>query len=205
MPPRIPNLEERLLVEAAEIIATSGIEALSLRELGRRVGVSRAAAYHYFADKAELVARVGRLGFERLGAHIAASVRADSGPLEQIRQGLRAYVAFAREQAPFFHLMFSGDLQRPHSSGDEPAGAAFSSDAARGAFSVLIEGVRRAQAEGALAPEDPLLVVNVLWAYTHGVAVLAQGDHLKHPDGADAILDAGLDAILGSAARARPS
>jgi Bacterial regulatory proteins, tetR family len=39
------NLEVVLLENAAEIIALKGVEGLSLRELGRVAGVSRAAPY----------------------------------------------------------------------------------------------------------------------------------------------------------------
>jgi AcrR family transcriptional regulator len=197
--PRKQNLEEILLVEAAEIIATRGLEALSLRELGRRAGVSRAAPYHYFADKAELVARVGELGFRRLGERIAAGVALHTEPLARLRAGLSAYVQFALEEENFFHLMFSGALKREQPGVAEPAevsGFAFSSDAALAAFGVLVRGVQDAQSQGVLEPGDPLLVVNVLWAYTHGVAVLAQGDHLKHPHGVGPIFEAGLEALL---------
>lgn len=184
-------------MEAAEIIATRGVEALSLRELGRRAGVSRAAPYHYFADKAELVARVGALGFERLGARIDESARAHAEPLAQLRAGLLAYVRFAEEEANFFHLMFSGALQRaqpPESSDD--AASPWSSGAARSAFGRLVQGVRDAQSQGLIRPGDPLLVVNVLWAFTHGIAVLERGRHLRHPLGGGAVFDAGLDALL---------
>lgn len=206
MRPRIPNLEERLLVAAAEIVASQGVGALSLRELGRRAGVSRATPYSYFSDKADLMARVGSLGFTRLRIQITESIATAAHPLERLREGLRAYVRFAMQEGPFFYLMFSGDLQRSAPAGELEADTsrfAFSSPAAQQAFGVLVEGVRSAQASGDLAPgEDPLLVVNVLWAFTHGVAVLARGDHLKHPEGRDAVFEAGLAALL---ARYRPA
>jgi AcrR family transcriptional regulator len=193
MPPRIPNLEELLLVKAAELIATRGPDALSLRELGRRAGVSRAAPYHYFTDKAELVARVGALGFRRLGERIAAHVDPAADAFAQLRAGLLAYIDFARDEGHFFQLMFSGALQRELS---EESRFAFSSGAARETFGVLLHAVEDAQARGVMKQEDPLLVVNVFWAYTHGVAVLARGNHLKHEGGSTAVFDAGFAALV---------
>ncbi|HYH08408.1 MAG TPA: TetR/AcrR family transcriptional regulator [Thermoanaerobaculia bacterium] len=188
------NLEEQLLTSAAELIATEGLEALSLRELGRRAGVSRAAPYHYFADKAELIARVGELGFRRLGDTITAATAKAKDPLQQIRAGLRAYIEFARVEPDFFQLMFSNALSRARN--DPASGLAFSSEAARAAFATLIDGVRNAQTARVLRKTDPLLIVNVLWAFTHGVAVLARDQHLKHAGGTEAVFDAGFRALV---------
>lgn len=199
MPPRKAHLEELLVDEAARIIESEGVEALSLRELGRRVGVSRAAPYHYFPDKAALVARVGAAGFERLSGRIADAADAHADPIARLRAGLRAYVAFARDEGHFFHLMFSGALTRhPDAASADDLPFAFSSPSAREGFGVLVRGIADAQSVGLLLPGDPLLRVNVFWAYAHGVAVLARGDHLKHPAGADAVFDAGFDALLAA-------
>jgi hypothetical protein len=59
--------------------------------------------------------------------------------------------------------------ERQDDSGDA-AGLALSSVEARDAFVTLIDGVRDAQTAGVLRDDDPLLIVNVLWAYTHGIA-----------------------------------
>lgn len=192
------NLEELLLIRAAEIIATEGHDALSLRELARRAGVSRAAPYHYFADRGELVARVGALGFERLGERIAAAGSSFADPLTQLRAGLLAYIEFAHAEPHFFQLMFSGALQRGEQAEDlnDPLPQlGFSSAAARAAFGTLVEGVRNAQAAGVISGGDPLLIVNVFWAYTHGVAVLSGGAHLKHEGGTSAVFEAGFEAL----------
>lgn len=195
MTPRIPYLEERLLVEAAEIIETEGIDALSLRALGRRAGVSRAAPYHYFKDKADLLTQIGIAGFTRLGERIEDAVRPHPDPRGRLRAGLAAYVAFAQDEGHFFHLMFSGDLTRPGMDVIDGSRFPFSSDAARATFELLIRGVRDAQRAGALRPGDPQAIVNVFWSFAHGLAVLARGAHLKHDGGAGAVFDVGFDAV----------
>lgn len=53
--------------------------------------------------------------------------------------------------------------------------------------------------QGLLRPGDPLLLLNVLWAYTHGVAVLALDHNLKGYDGPQ-VLAAGLTALLAALA-----
>jgi AcrR family transcriptional regulator len=192
-----PNLEESLIEKAAEIIASRGVDALSLRELGRCADVSRTAPYHYFPDKAALLFKVGELGFRRLGERIAREIGDVSLSLEQLRLGLRGYVLFALEDEHFFRLMFADVLRRDLPSAPSEQGPAllFSSEAAQATFMLLLDGILRLQREGLMRPADPGLLLNVLWAYTHGVAVLALDRHLKH-DNDMAVFDAGLDALL---------
>src|SRR5215831_17121958 len=55
---------ERSLVEAALVtIQEEGVEALTLRGVGARLGVSRTALYRHFEDKTALLARVALEGF----------------------------------------------------------------------------------------------------------------------------------------------
>lgn len=193
-----PNLEESLIAKAAQIIASRGIEALSLRELGRSAGVSRTAPYHYFPDKAALLFKVGELGFRRLGERIVREIGDAPLSLQQLRLGLRGYVFFALEEEHFFRLMFANVLRRDVllTQSDQGPALLFSSEAAQQTFSLLLDGILRLQREGMLRPGDPGLLLNVLWAYTHGVAVLALDRNLKHDD--MAVLDAGLDALLAA-------
>jgi AcrR family transcriptional regulator len=60
------NLRIALLDRAAEVIAESGIEALSLRALARDIGVSHAAPSRHFKDKADLLAALAAEGQRRM-------------------------------------------------------------------------------------------------------------------------------------------
>src|ERR1700744_2352459 len=101
----------RALIEAAvKAIAQHGIDALSLRELAARAGVSPGAPYHHFANRSELLASIAEEGFTRLEAQMIAAREAapdnSSARLEAI--GL-AYVAFAVSSLGYFRVMFHGD------------------------------------------------------------------------------------------------
>src|SRR5262249_56309453 len=60
------NLRRALLDEALATIRTEGVDALTLREIGARLGVSRTALYRHFADKRALLAGVATEGFRTL-------------------------------------------------------------------------------------------------------------------------------------------
>ena len=49
------STRQRLLAAALELVEEEGVEALSMRRLAARVGVSATALYRHFADKDELL------------------------------------------------------------------------------------------------------------------------------------------------------
>ena len=61
------DLRQALLDEALRTIQTHGVEHLTLRTVGERLGVSRSALYRHFADKQSLLATVGKEGSARFG------------------------------------------------------------------------------------------------------------------------------------------
>ena len=60
------NLRRALLDEALATIRAEGVDAVTLREIGARLGVSRTALYRHFADKRALLAAVSTEGFRTL-------------------------------------------------------------------------------------------------------------------------------------------
>ncbi len=192
------NLEEVLIAQAAEIIASKGLAALSLRELGRSANVSRSAPYHYFSDKAALLFKIGELGFRRLGLRIQQKLEGETDLLQQCRSGFFAYVQFALEDPHFFRLMFSNVLRR-NVAGEatQDVRLPFSSSAAEDSFRFMIDGIVKLQKAKILRAGDPLLLTNVFWAFSHGVAVLALDNHLKHHDAAT-VFNEGINALLAA-------
>jgi AcrR family transcriptional regulator len=194
------NLEAVLLATAGRLLAERGLEGLSLRELGREAGVSRSAPYHYFSDKAELLAKVGALGFARLGAAIQASVGGQADLDMQLRAGLRAYIQFALDEPAVFRLMFANVLRRDLTLAvvESAPPLEFSSNAAADAFGAFAHGVHAAQQRGEMAPGNPLVIVNTFWAFAHGVAELALGSNLKPAESMEEIFEAGISGLLAS-------
>ena len=56
-----------ILEAARDLLALQGLEALSMRAVARRVGVSATAIYHYFESKETLVHCVVQTGYQRMG------------------------------------------------------------------------------------------------------------------------------------------
>lgn len=100
------DLRRALLTAAADAIADSGVNALSMRDLARRAGVSHAAPAHHFEDKAGLLTALATDGFERLAKALATSRLASNSLLEL---GV-TYLRFALANRATFEVMFRTDL-----------------------------------------------------------------------------------------------
>src|SRR5918997_6603655 len=91
------NLRRALLDEALATIRDEGVEGLTLREIGARLGVSRTALYRHFADKRALLNAVATEGFRMLRQQlVAAWEEGGRGPSASQAMGV-AYVRFAVE------------------------------------------------------------------------------------------------------------
>jgi AcrR family transcriptional regulator len=68
-----PSTRDRLLDAAAEACIEVGFDAVTVADVARRAGVTPAAVYNHFADKAALLYAAGRLAIDQLNANVAAT------------------------------------------------------------------------------------------------------------------------------------
>jgi len=160
------DLRHALLLEAVRTIGDQGIEGLTLREVGRRLGVSRTALYRHFSDKSSLLAAVARDGFQRFAAALREGWTEGGPTLRGLELMGAAYVRFAVENPSHYRVMF-GDYRRlcavdPDLQRD--AGAS---------FEVLHQALITLQAAGAIRRDEPRQLALFVWAVVHGVAMLA--------------------------------
>src|ERR671917_1746006 len=128
------NLRRALLDEALATIRTEGVEGLTLREIGARLGVSRTALYRHFADKRALLAAVATEGFRMLRQQlVTAWEEGGRGPAASQAMGV-AYVRFAIDNPSHYRVMFSRFVD------PEPQEPELAAEAG-GAFHVLVDSV----------------------------------------------------------------
>jgi len=159
------DLRAALLASTRELLADVGVEGLSLREVSRMTGVSHAAAYNHFRDKASLMRAVVDAAFIRLTSELARARAAAKDPFESLQRIGVAYVRFAYRNPAEFRIMF-----RPELCG--VAAAPQAQPETGNAYGVLVEAVRACQAAGAIAPGPSEPVVLAAWSMVHGLASL---------------------------------
>jgi AcrR family transcriptional regulator len=157
-------LRAELIRSAREILESEGYEALTLRAAARRAGVSQAAPYNHFADKAALLAAIAALGFKEFAAAMRKEMDAAVDPQARLNATGIAYVAFATSNPGLFKLMFGSSVHQ--SSGDADLDAARTS-----AYEVLRGAVHSAQSEPRDAMHDEIESLRS-WAFVHGLATM---------------------------------
>ncbi len=156
------RLRQALIETAVKTIAQHGIDALSLRELAARAGVSPGAPYHHFPNRSDFLASIAEEGFARLEAQLIAARDAapDDASARLEALGL-AYVTFAVSSLGYFRVMFHGAST---SSGPTEAGLR--------AFNILRDAVVACQHAGQAPKGDATGLVLLAWSAVHGFATL---------------------------------
>ncbi|MDG4864888.1 TetR/AcrR family transcriptional regulator [Streptomyces sp. T-3] len=186
------GLRARLVAVGVELVTAEGIQALTLREIARRAGVSHGAPRRYFPTHLELLSAIAREGFAELADRAAVILRGDAPPRAQLADLCRSYLDFALTRRGMFELMFRHDLLESNRLGLRESSLPL--------FEVLVDLVGRAGPRPGTTPE---IAAAALWANLHGIAQLWAWHSLQLVAGTEdfgPLVDAALDAHLGPAA-----
>lgn len=105
------DLPKALIEAASTIITQSGIEALSVRDVARKVGVSPGAPFRHFPTRDALLAAVATQAMDRLAQAVQdRQLASDADPLEQIRMIGLAYIEWAVENPAHFAIISQRNL-----------------------------------------------------------------------------------------------
>ncbi|GHG86115.1 TetR family transcriptional regulator [Streptomyces lanatus] len=182
------GLRDRLVDVGVELVAREGVQALTLREIARRAGVSHGAPRRYFPTHLELLSAIARRGFDELAARAAAAEAGGEGTARaRVGALARVYLEFALEKRGMYELMFRHDLLESGHLGLR--------DSSLPLFGRLVQLVGRVRPDA-----DARLVAGALWAGLHGIAQLWGWGSLQLATGVDdfaPLLRSALDAHLG--------
>jgi len=169
------DLQRALLDEALRTIHAEGVEQLTLRTVGEKLGVSRTALYRHFSDKQALLAAVGREGFRMLRLALTSAWE-EKGRGEKGFEAMGlAYVKFAVAHPSHYRVMFGGFVE-------SCARDAEFVQEAQAAFQVLVDSLIEQQAAGTVRRDDPLLLARFIWSVVHGIAMLVIDGQLRGAD-----------------------
>ena len=182
------NLRRALLDEALVTIRAEGISALTLREIGARVGVSRTALYRHFADKRALLMAVATEGFRMLRQQLVAAWEGGGRGYAAFQAMGVAYIGFAVSNPSHYSVMFSGVIDAKES---EPELAV----EAGGAFQALVDALAELQRMHLVRGDDTALMARFVWAVVHGVAMLSIDRQLPGPCGVEELMRYALERL----------
>jgi AcrR family transcriptional regulator len=185
------DLRAALVRAAVELLEADGTTELSLRAVARRAGVAPSAPYRHYADRDALISAVAAVGYQDLGASLAAAHPAPSTP-DDLAAIAVAYVRFALRRPALFRVMFGEPCDRD--SADRLA--------ATQAISAYVSAIVREAFPGA----DPDALGTAVWALVHGLAFLHLDGKLgaSDPAAVDARVSAAVHAALTASAAMAP-
>lgn len=171
------DLRNALLAAALEILESDGLDAMSLRAVARRAGVSQAAPYHHFKDKRAIMAAAATVGHIKL-AETARQFRDQSGGkgyASLIRMG-GGYVAFAKDNPNLFRLMFGPELT------DYTEDAKYQ-DSTKLGIDMITDLLAELMDVDADAGKDAIESSGLTsWCFVHGLAMLIVDNKIVCPD-----------------------
>jgi len=162
------DLREKILRAARELLVKKGYEAVTMREIAKRIEYSATALYQHFADKESLVRELCREDFAAFAQHFIAEVATSGDPVERMARAGLTYLGFAEQYPEHYRLMFMTELPpTPPEEGER-------NDPARNAYVFVRSLIDELMRGGYLRKDltDVDLVAQTVWAGVHGAAAL---------------------------------
>ncbi|WP_432144101.1 TetR/AcrR family transcriptional regulator [Streptomyces sp. bgisy084] len=188
------GLRARLVRAGVDLLTEEGVQALSLREIARRAGVSHGAPRRHFPTHLSLLSAIARQGFAELADKVTAELDGHgTDPRAQLMALGRGYLDFALTHRGMYELMFRHDLLESNHLGLRETSLPL--------FQILVDLVSRVQPQSDVPPQ---VIAGALWSNLHGIAQLWRWGSLQLATGTDDVeplLRAALDAHLGPAGR----
>lgn len=159
-------LRDEVIAAAQQLLAVTGdAQAVSIRTVAERIGVTSPSIYIHFKDKAELLDAVCARVFADLDQVLADADTTAAAPIERLVAQGKAYVRFALARPEQYRLATMVPGERAGWTDGVLSDSAF-----RRLLACIDDCVRA----GAFppGPEDPVALGLQLWTAVHGIAAL---------------------------------
>ena len=156
------DLRDALVQAALAEAEQGGPEAISIKALAKKLGVSQPAPYRHFADREALLAAVTAEAFRQFGALMRETIRKPSKRSKLLRFA-QATLSFGLRRNGIYRLMFATRTMACATKGSELHAAKMET------LALLLEALE-APAVGLLRERYALQI----WAAVHGVVMLAE-------------------------------
>ncbi len=175
MPPKPKTDAERqqlrtLIIDAArELFVSRGVEAVTMREIAKRIGYSATSIYLHFADKEALLRAICDTDFLALATSLKDILQI-ADPVERMHALGRGYAQFALTHPNHYRLMFMAE----RTPCDPAESSLQQNNAEQDAYFQLKSVVSDVHMAGHFRADlqDVDLIAQTIWAGTHGVCSL---------------------------------
>ena len=86
------KMKELILEAASNIIATDGLDKLSIRKIAAKIEYSPSIIYHYFKDKDEILSSVMQSGYQKIVQAVSSARLKDLSGEDRLKEMSRSYI-----------------------------------------------------------------------------------------------------------------
>ncbi|MFC3995863.1 TetR/AcrR family transcriptional regulator [Nocardiopsis sediminis] len=164
------DTRSRLIAAASKLLGEGGPDAVTLRGVGERVGVSRTAPYRHFQGKNDLLTAVAVAEVGRLRDEIVAALEAGGDPPAMLHRVFTSFIRLGIQRPEHYRLIFGERLTETKDGELKTAAGALM----QMCVAVFADGQRA----GYIRSGDPHDLALLTWSSLHGLITLAISGHL---------------------------
>lgn len=168
---------QRLIEVTRRVIDSGGIDSVSMRDLGKEMGLSRSAVYRHFDNKDDLLVAVATEDFGALVDVLAALQQEVHAPRELVHEILHTVYEFAMHSHERFSLTFIRHWELANHENLH--------NAARELFAVIYRSIEQASDRASLPGRSPRQLTAMSAAFVTGLVELNRAGHLEPEKGFD--------------------
>lgn len=170
------DLKEACLLAAREVIAEKGVEALSMREVSRKLNVSHQAPYRHYPSRDHLLAEIIGRCFEDFARFLDEQSKASkSDPLHAMGE---AYMLYAERHPLEYRLMFGTPWPEPANHPSLVKNAVHAFDVLR--EYLFNKHAAHSKTKKVEAKKQAELEAMFIWSTLHGLATIEQSNVVKY-------------------------
>jgi AcrR family transcriptional regulator len=163
------RLRADIVAAAAELLDEAGAEqAVTLRAVARRIGISAPSIYAHFADRQAILLAVVQDAFVELTDTLRAA--GGEGAVARLRAACTAYLEFAATRPQRYRVMFGGLWNAGEALDNATVSAAEVTELGQDALAVLAGALDACVAAGSSTSTNTAADAIALWLGLHGLA-----------------------------------
>ncbi len=159
-------MRERIRLQALAVYNEAGLEAVSIRAVAKRAGMSPAGIYSFFASRQALIEALWLDPVRAMLDQMVVQAAATPDPLVLVRLLLDLFVRFSLANPEILRGAFL--RVRPTKESAPSPRPLHQLDFHR----LLAEAIAEGQTSGHIRPGDPALMAQALWAGLHGALAI---------------------------------
>ncbi|MEM1433047.1 MAG: TetR/AcrR family transcriptional regulator [Pseudomonadota bacterium] len=103
---RSNSRNEALLRASAELFASQGFKATSMRDIAKAVGMLPGSIYYHFNSKDDLLLAIYEAGVEQITTTFQSAIARVEDPWERLQAGMSAHIRAITEESSYTRVIF---------------------------------------------------------------------------------------------------